>query len=160
MAVKYIYVLFFLLVYSFGQSQNCNDSFIPDSLFKPSENKKIAVKVINCNLKNGGNIQLIDNAGKYLLRLELNDKLGFIETGSLEIKSGGRSFFLKNATLYNIKEPNAFFLVDVLINYIATLKDDGITSVVFNGKFESKLAKEDVSQIKKAAKCFYEIHKK
>ncbi len=141
-------------------AQNCQDLLVSDSLFKPSENKSIPVKLMKCNLKNVDNIQLINANGKFILKITPKDKLGFVETGSLEIKSGNKSFYVKNTKFYNIKEENAYFLVDVLINYIGTLKEDGLTSIVFNGKFESKLAKDDVSQVKKMAKCFYELHKK
>lgn len=158
--VKCIYILIFVFITSFLNAQGCKEQFVSDSLYKPAEKTKVAVSLININLKNGGNIQLINNNGKYVLKLALNEKFGFLETGSLEIKSGGKSFFIKNTTLYDIKEPTSYFLVDILINYVATLKDDGITSVVFNGKFEAKIAKEDVTQIKKAAKCFYELHRK
>lgn len=158
--VKKIHILLFTLLFGIVKSQNCQNLLVNDSLFKPSENKKIAVKAMTCNLKNGGKIQLINNNGKFILKLVLKEKLGFIETGNLEIKSGTKSFFVKNATLYNIKEEDACFLVDVMINYIGTIKEDGITSVAFNTKFETKFTKEDVSQIKKTGKCFYELHKK
>lgn len=141
-------------------AQNCADILVPDSIYKPSEQKKAPGKVMTTNLKNGGKVQLITTGGKYLLKIIPNEKLGFVESGPLEIKSGNKSFFVKNATLYNIKEPEAYFLVDVMINYIATLKDDGITSILFNTKFESKLQKEDTGNIKKMSRCFYELHKK
>lgn len=153
--------LIFTLVFLAGilKSQSCKELFVNDSLFKPNEKIKVPVKTLNCALKNGGMLQLINNNGKYILKLSLSDKLGLMETGPLEIKSGNRSFFVKNATLYDIKESHPYFLIDVLINYIGTLKDDGINSVIFNGKFEAKLSREDSNQIKKTAKCFYEIHK-
>lgn len=153
-----ILVLVFLSAKLF--SQDCEDLFVSDSIFKPSEQKKVPGKVMTTNLKNGGKVQLISFGGKYILKITPNEKLGFVESGPLEIKSGKKSFFVKNATLYDLKEQNAYFLVDVMINYIGTLKDDGITSILFNTKFESKMQKEDVSNIKKMSRCFYEIHKK
>lgn len=118
------------------------------------------VSVLNCPLKNGGNIQFFNNNGKYTLKLTLREKFGFVDVGSLQIKSGTKGFFVKTATLYNHKSPEAYFLVDVMINYIGTLKEDGITSVVFMDKFEAKLAKEDVKNVRATAKCFYETNKK
>lgn len=158
--IKYILIIISFICLTQLNAQNCQEQLLNDSLYKPTENKTIPVKSMTCKLKNGGNVQLINANGKFILKLTLKEKLGFVDTGSLEIKSGSKSFYVKSTTMYNIKEDNAYFLVDVLINYIGTLKEDGITSVVFNGKFESKLAKEDVSQIRKMAKCFYELHKK
>jgi len=160
MIQRLLIFVFFLSIGEIIYAQNCNEQVVSDSIFKPADNKKFPAKVLTSSLKNGGKIQLIDINGKFLLKLYMNEKLGLNETGPLEIKSGSRSFFIKNVTMYDIKEQNPYFLIDVFINYIGTLKDDGITSVVFNTKFESKLTKEDMTLIKKMAKCFYELHKK
>lgn len=157
---QFIKILLFVFLSSALLSQNCNDLLVPDSIYKPNEQKKVPGKVMTTNLKNGGKVQLVSLGSKYVLKITPNEKLGFVESGPLEIKSGSKSFFVKNATLYDIKEQNAYFLIDVMINYIGTLKDDGITSVVFNTKFESKMQKEDTGNIKKMSRCFYELHKK
>jgi len=141
-------------------AQNCSDLLVSDSLYKPTEKQSYLVNVLNCPIKNGGNIQFINNNGKFVLKITPNQKLGFLDVGSLQIKSGSKSFFLKSATFYDHKEPNAYFLVDVLINYIDTLRDDGLTSLVFNEKFEAVFAGEDQKNIRRTAKCFYELYKK
>lgn len=156
--IRKIKILFFLALGGSVFAQNCPVTV--DTLYFPSKQISELVKVMNCPLKNGGNIQLFNNGGKYVLKLSLHEKFGFLDVGSLQIKSGNKSFFLKSTTLYNHKETTAYFLVDVLINYIATLKDDGITSVVFNEKFEATLASEDIKNIRRTAKCFYELNKK
>ena len=158
--IKRIYILFLFTNFGAASAQNCASQFVSDSLYKPDSKQSFLVSVLNCPLKNGGNIQFINNSGKFVLKLNLHEKFGFLAVGSLQIKSGSKSFFLKSATLYDPKEPNAYFLVDVLINYIATLKDEGITSVVFNEKFEADLPGEDTKNIRRTAKCFYEINKK
>jgi hypothetical protein len=141
-------------------SQNCNDQMTTDSLYKPAEKQSVLVNVLKCPLKNGGNIEFINNKGKLILKITPNQKLGFVDVGSLQIKSAGnKSIFFKNITYYNHKDPGAYFLVDVLINYIATLRDDGLTSLVFNEKFEADF-KDDQKNIRKTAKCFYELNKK
>ncbi|HWY10854.1 MAG TPA: hypothetical protein VN026_06005 [Bacteroidia bacterium] len=158
--IKRLYILFLLAHFGSGFAQNCASQFVTDSLYRPEHKKSFLVSVLNCPLKNGGNVQIINNSGKFVLKLTLHEKLGFLDVGPLQIKSGSKSFFVKSATLYDKKEPDAYFLVDVLINYIATLKDDGITSVVFNEKFEASLAGEDTKNIRRTAKCFYELNKK
>ena len=158
--IKRLYILFLLTNFGASFAQNCASQLVSDSLYKPDKQQSYLVSVLNCPLKNGGNIQFINNNGKYVLKLALHEKFGFLDVGSLQIKSGSKSFFLKTATLYDKKEPNAYFLVDVLINYIGTLKDDGITSVVFNEKFEAALTGEDTKNIRRTAKCFYELNKK
>jgi hypothetical protein len=156
--IKKLYILFFLAVVGCGSAQNCLET--SDSLYNPSQKQSSVVSVLNCPLKNGGNIQFFNNNGKYVLKLSLHEKFGFVDVGSLQIKSGTKSFFVKNTTLYNPKSIDSYFLVDVLINYIGTLKEEGITSVVFNEKFEAKLSSEDVKNVRRTAKCFYEANKK
>jgi hypothetical protein len=141
-------------------AQNCSDQLATDSLYKPAEKQSYLVSVLNCPLKNGGSLQFINNKGKFILKITPNQKLGFLDVGPLQIKSGSKCFFVKSATLYNHKEPTAYFLVDVLINYIATIKDDGLTAVVFNEKFEAVFPGEDQKNIRRTAKCFYELYKK
>lgn len=157
--IKNLYILFLLSVCQYMFAQNCSELMTTDSLYKPVENQSYLVSVMNCPLKNGGNIQFINNKGKLLLKITPNQKLGFIDVGSLQIKSGSKSIFFKNTTYYNHKDPGAYFLVEVLINYIATLRDDGLTSLVFNEKFEAVFG-DDQKAIRKTAKCFYELNKK
>lgn len=158
--IKQFYILVLSAICSINFAQNCSDQLVSDSLYRPTEKQSYLVNVLNCPLKNGGNIQFINNNGKFVLKLTLNEKLGFLDAGPLQIKSGNKSFFVKNATLYDRKEPSAYFLVDVLINYIGTLKEDGMTSVLFNEKFEAKLTAEDEKNVRRTAKCFYELYKK
>lgn len=156
--IRILYILFILALNGSIFAQDCDVT--TDTLYFPTKQISELAKVMNCPLKNGGNVQFFNYNGKYTLKLTLNEKFGFIDVGPLQIKSGTKCFFVKSATLHNHKQPNAYFLVDVLINYIATLKDDGITSVVFNEKFEAKLASEDIKNIRRTAKCFYETNKK
>lgn len=158
--IKQLYILVFLAAFNCTFAQNCNDQLVSDSLYKPTEKHSYLVNVLNCPLKNGGNIQFINNNGKFVLKITPNQKLGFLDVGPLQIKSGNKSFFLKSTTYYDHKEPSAYFLVDVLINYIATLRDDGLTSLVFNEKFEAVLSGEDQKNIRRVAKCFYDLYKK
>ncbi len=141
-------------------AQNCSQQLVSDSLYKPTEKQSFLVNVMNCPLKNGGRIQFINNNGKFVLKITPNQKLGFVDVGPLQLKSGSKSIFFKNSTYYNHKDPGAYFLADVLINYIGTLKEDGLTSIVFNEKFEVVLSGEDQKNVRRTAKCFYELYKK
>ena len=114
--IKQFYILTFLAGFNSLFAQNCNEKPISDSLYKPNEKQSYLVSVLNCPLKNGGNIQFINNNGKFILKITPNQKLGFLDVGPLQLKSGNKSFFLKSTTYYNHKDPGAYFLVDVLIN--------------------------------------------
>ncbi len=158
--VKKLNILCLFITTAFCIAQPCkNQTFLADSVIKPGENVKIWANVLNCPLKNGGNVQFINQNKKYYLKLALNDKFGFEDLGSIELKSGNKSFFVKSVKLYDAKKPQPYFVLEILINYVATLKDNGLTSVVFNN-FESKLSKQDSDNIEKSANCFYSEHSK
>ena len=77
------------LLTNFGAcfAQNCASQLVSDSLYKPTEKQSYLVNVINCPLKNGGQIQFINNNGKFVLKITPNQKLGFLDVGSLQIKT-------------------------------------------------------------------------
>jgi len=61
----------------------------------------------------------------------------------------------KGIKQYQKDKHTGFFVMEVFKNYIATLKDDGITSYVFNAK-ETVLSKSEIKDVKKIANCFYQ----
>ncbi len=157
--LKKIYILFFVVCSTYVFSQGCKDQVISDSLYKPCDAQKVAVSALNCGLKNGGSIQFLNQNGKYFLKIKPNQKIGFDDKGPLELKSGSKSFFVKTATLVDHKKPEPYFVVEVQINYVATLKDNGLTSVIFN-TFEVKFTRQDTENIRETAKCFYSLNNK
>jgi hypothetical protein len=157
--MKKIYILLFAFSGGFIFGQNCQEQIVPDSILKPGETHKVLANVLYVGLKNGGAVQFVSDNGKYFLKITPREKLGFIETGSLELKSGSKSFFVKTAKLNNPKDLGAYFITEIFLNYVATLKDNGLTGLVFN-KFEVKFHKDDVKNIEQAAECFYKLNNK
>lgn len=86
--------------------------------------------------------------------LELKSNLYFDKADLLEVKSGSKSFYQKEIRQYQKNKHTAFFVFEVYKNYLATLKDEGITSYVFN-KNELMFSKSETKEIKKIADCFY-----
>ncbi|MGZ3883693.1 MAG: hypothetical protein ACXVPQ_07815 [Bacteroidia bacterium] len=156
---KRIYILLFVVCSLAAGAQPCKEQVVSDSVLKPGETKKVIASVLYMGLKNGGAVQFVSDNGKYYLKITPHEKLGFVENGSLELKSGSKSFFVKNAKLYNIKDPGAYFITEIFMNYVATLKDNGLTGLVFN-QFEIKFNKEDSRKVEETADCFYKLYKK
>jgi len=157
--MKKAYILFLMFIYSVALPQDCKEQIVSDSIVRPSDNKKILANVLYMGLKNGGAVQFASDNGKYYLKITPHEKFGYIEDGALELKSGSKSFFVKNAKLHNIKDLGAFFVVEIYLNYVATLKEDGLTGIVFN-KFEVKLEKVDTKNVERTAECFYKLNNK
>ncbi len=76
----------------------------------------------------------------------------------LNLSCGSKSIYFKT-TLYNLNKDNQYFIVPIGINYVATLKDHGLTSMVFNSH-EVKFIKEESKGVKETANCFYTINNK
>ena len=156
--MRYIFlifsVLFFVLI---GHSQKSGDfSFIKDTVRIPKENKVIEGEYLITSLKNGSTIQLVKAPNsKLYLRICTSENLYFGKTDMLEIKSGSKSFFAKETTNYGLTKNSGYYVIEIYKNYIATLKDDGITGFIF-GKAVTAFSKQDCNQIKQMAKYFYE----
>lgn len=153
-------IFILILLNTLVRAQNpCLNLFLTDSLTKPGEKEGVLVNALTAPLKTGGTVQIINHNDRFFLKLKITEKLGFVASGPLELKSGTKSFYVKTAQLNNINKPNANFVIEVFINYVATLRDHGLTGLVFN-THEIKFAKEDTKNIREIAGCFYTEHNK
>ena len=134
----------------------CELGFVRDSLFIEKDDAFVGADGLKTPvLKEGGEVKLFKVHKKYYLMIICKTHLYFDQVNDLEIKSGTKSMFAKGIKQHQKDKYTAFFVVEVLKNYIATLKDDGITSYVFNTK-EVIFGKSEVKEIKKIANCFYQ----
>ncbi|MBL7922371.1 MAG: hypothetical protein JNJ40_18795 [Bacteroidia bacterium] len=152
-----LFIITFLFFGFFGHSQKAGDfSFISDTIRIPKENKVIQADYVITSLKNGSTIQLVKApANKFYMRICTNENLYFGKKDMMEIKSGSKSFYAKETTNYELSKNSGYYVIEIYKNYIGTLKDDGITGIVF-GKAETAFSKQDCNQVKQMAKYFYE----
>lgn len=130
--------------------------FITDSLFIEKDNNYIMADGLKTPVfKNESQVKIFKVGNKYYLMIIFKNNTYFDMVSDLEIKSGSKSMWSKGAKQYQKGKHTAFFVVEVYKNYIATLKDEGITSFVFNMN-ENSFGKQDVKEIKKIANCFYQ----
>jgi hypothetical protein len=149
-------IITFLFFGFLGLSQHAGDfSFIKDTVRVPQENKVFDSEYVISSLKSGTTIQLVKAGNaKFYLRICTSENLYFGKTDVLEIKSGSRSWSVKT-TNHGLDKNKGYYIVEVQKNYIGTLKDDGITGIVF-GKASTPFSKQDCNQVKQMAKYFYE----
>lgn len=159
--MKAIFISFcFLLSFFISQAQNkCN--FIPDTLLIPGSNKVVNGEYIEAQLKNGSTVRFYKvTGGKLYLRMTITENLYFDKIDKLEIQSGSKSFYAKDTKQFEVGKATGCYVVEIFQNYVGTLKEDGITGIVF-GKAETSFTRSDASQIRQVAKCFYDaIYKK
>jgi len=146
-----------MMCFAMMNAQNtCEMGFIRDSLYVEKENTFIGADGLKTpSFKDGGEVKIFKVGSKNYLMLICKSNLYFDLISDLEIKSGTKSMVAKGVKQYQKNKHTAFFVVEILKNYVATLKDDGITSYVFNAK-ETFLAKNEVKEVKKIANCFYQ----
>lgn len=146
--------LFFLSV--LNAQNTCEMGFVRDSLFIEKDNVFVGADGLKTPaLKEGGEVKLFKVQNKYYLMILCKSHLYFDLVHDLEIRSGSKSMFSKGIKQHQKDKYTAFFVVEIFKNYIATLKDDGITSYVFNTK-EVAYTKSEIKEIKKIANCFYQ----
>lgn len=129
---------------SFSQT-DCNNAW-------KTENE---MKLIDVTIKNNYAIQFVIKEQKRYLKIIVKNDLGFNKKDLLQIDSGRKQYFEKDILLNQIDKTTGYFIFEINSNYTKTLKDFGITSIVFNNN-EFSVPKQDSDAVKKAAACFYE----
>jgi hypothetical protein len=155
--VKLSFLITCILFFANLSAQNtCEMGFVRDSLFIEKENAFVGADGLKTKpFKDGTEVKLFKVQNKYYLMLLCKSDLYFALVSDLEIKSGSKSMVSKGMKQHQKDKHTAFFVMEVLKNYIATLKDEGITSYVFNTK-ETVFGKAEVKEVKKIANCFYQ----
>ena len=134
----------------------CAFTFVEDTLSIPEKGIVMHGQSLETVLKNLSTVKLFkSNDDKLFIKFVVTENFYFDKVDVLEIRSGSKSYYAKGAKQYKINKTRGMFVIEVFKNYIVTLKDDGITSLVFNAA-ESDFTKQDASQIRKISICFYE----
>lgn len=147
-------ILLLLIKLAAGQGK-C--AFVNDTLFLPKENKVVNGEYLEANFKNKTQVRLYKTENnKYYLKFVVRENLYFDKVDVLEIQSGNKSFYAKETKQIQCDKYSAMYIVEVFKNYIGTIKDDGITAIIFN-KAQTTYTKQDSNQAKQMAKCLYEV---
>jgi hypothetical protein len=156
--MKYKFIFFLVLFLGLkGYSQSSSDfTILKDTIRIPKENKAFESEYVTTTLKSGATIQFIKSSnGKFYMRIVTSENLYFGKKDMLEIQSGSKSFFAKETTNFALNKHTGYYVVEIFKNYVGTLKEDGITGLVF-GQAVTTYSKQDCNQIKQMAKYFYE----
>jgi hypothetical protein len=88
------------------------------------------------------------------LRMIVTKNFYFDKVDVLEIQSGSKSYYAKNTKQFKVSKNSGLLLIEVYRNYINTIKENGITGIVFGGT-ETKFSNRDAAQIKNLAAILY-----
>jgi hypothetical protein len=157
--MRILFILLSLLTPGLRLSAQDGCIFGNDTLTAPGTSVRMEGESISVPLKGGGSLLFFKtSSGKAYLRIEITENFYFGRTDLLEIRSGSKSFYSKNAVQQKVHKGLARFTVEIFRNYLYTLKDLGITGITFAGA-DTDFSRQDNVQIRKAAACFYDTTK-
>lgn len=153
-------VFYFVLFVSVCKGQIvCESAFVKDTMSVPETGKVLEGEYIETTLKDFSAVRIFRTEDdKYFLKFVVKQNFYFNKVDVLEMRSGTKSYYVKNTKQYKINKTTGLFVVEVFKNYISTLKEGGMTSIYF-AKTETDFTKRDASQIKEMATCFYDVIK-
>ena len=119
-------------------------------------NKIVEGEYIETTLKDQSQFRILrTDDDKYYLRFVVKKNFYFNKTDVLEIRSGSKSYYVKNTTQHKVNKTTGIFVVEIFKNYLmTTLKDEGISSLYF-AQAETDFTRQDTKQIKEISRCFY-----
>jgi hypothetical protein len=150
-------IIFAFCFFAFFKGQtNAEPAFVRDTMTFTGENKVLNGEYVETTLKNLSVVRMFKTAdNKYYLRFLVTVNFYFDKVDLLEIRSGKKSYYNENTKQFKVNKTLGLFIVEIPKNYIAQLKDEGITSIVF-GKAETDFTRQDASQVRRIARYFYE----
>ncbi|MES2681175.1 MAG: hypothetical protein V4635_14875 [Bacteroidota bacterium] len=156
MKTGFVFFYFILSAFIFKSQNKCEMSSMTDTIINSKKEKVTRGEFIQATLKNKSVVQLYKlSDNKYYLKLIVTENLYFDKIDNLEILSGSKSYNEKNTRQYELNKSAGYYVIEIYKNYVATLRDEGITGIIF-GKAETNFTKQDANQVKQIAKCFYE----
>lgn len=144
---------------SLAQSK-CKYGLISDSCTLQDPTQKVFVDLMEVKIKNNYQVQLIKHGAKKYLKIIVRDNLGYGQTGSLLLYSNKKQYFTKSITLQPIDKNSGYFLLELNPNYLLTLKENGLTSIIFKESVEFTIPKQDSELVKQLVGCYMELIEK
>ena len=155
MKIKFILFYFIFLVSLYKGQINCDAAFVKDTMSVPESGKILEGEYIEVTLKDLSEVRIFRTTDdKYYIRFIVKQNFYFNKVDILEIRSGSKSYYVKNTKQYKINKTTGLFVVEVFKNYISTLKEEGMTSLYF-AKAETDFTRQDAKHIKEISKCLY-----
>jgi len=119
--------------------------------------KKELVELIEVTIKNNYQLQFIKDGKTTFLKIIVRDNLGFGQIGEFMLVCGKKQIYNKDTKLVPIDKTSGYFVIELNPNYIQTLKDLGLTKLIFRDTVEFLIPKTDSDKIKQTATCFFDM---
>jgi hypothetical protein len=153
---KLLLILSLIFIITEYQGQECGMSFTRDTLSLPGENRTVEGEYVEALTRNGSSIRLlVTDDRKIFLRMMVTENFYFNKVDVLEIQSGSKSYYVKNCRQHKLSKTQGLFVTELYSNYLITLKEWGITGIVF-AQAETHFNRKDAAEVKKIATCALE----
>lgn len=153
--MKYIFLMILLTVSMAVISQTpCAYSFTADSIIINTPAKKELADVMEVSIKNDYRFQFIKQGSRSFLKIIVRDNLGYGQTGGLMLYSTKKQIYIKDLMLIPIDKKTAYFVFELNASYILSIREYGLSSLLFRDVAEFMIPKSDSDKLKKAAACF------
>ncbi len=153
------YCLIFLWFCNYAQ-EPCAYHLTPTSTALEDPNTTVSSEMMEVKIKNDYQIQFIKVDKKNYLKIIVRDNLGFGKTGSLLLQPIKKQIYIKSTKLHIIDKSSGYFIIDLNNSYyLNSIKDYGLTKIIFNENVEFSIPKNDSEKIKKLAECYFDIVK-
>ena len=155
--MKFVLIISCLLSgFKMNSQVKCTMALKTDSCALQLATKKELVDLISVSIKNNYQVQFIKHKNTTYLKLIIKNDLGYGRTCSLVLYSTKKQYYTKSITLQPIDKTSAYFLLEINSNYLKTIVDNGLTSIVFCENSEFVIPKADSELVKQGATCFYD----
>lgn len=149
-------LLFFSGSVAFAQIP-CDKVFRSDtSIINRFTYAKEVVELMEVTIKNNYQLQFIRKDHKTYLRIIVRDNLGFGQIGEFMLICGKKQIYDKDIKLVPIDKSSGWFIIELNPNYIQTIRDLGLSKIIFRDTVEFLVPKSDSEKIKQTAACFFE----
>ena len=151
-----VFFIIFFYLFSASEQEKCETTFVPDTLTAPGASATLSGQSVEATMKNLSKLKLFkSDDGRIFLRIIITEKFYFNKVDVLEIQSGTKSYYAKDTKQYKLSRSQGQFTIEIFRNYVWTLKELGITALVF-GPSTTDFTKQDTKEVKKIATCVFE----
>lgn len=135
----------------------CSENFrIDTTVINRFTYAREAVEMMEVTIKHDYQIQFIRNNDKTFLRIVARDNLGFGQIGEFVLICGKKQIYDKDVKLVTIDKSSGWFILELNPNYIQTIRDLGISRIIFRDTVEFVVPKSDSEKIRQTASCFFD----
>jgi len=157
--LEFIAVIFFVFLFSGLKAQKQEEFvFVEDTMTLSGTKRVLEGAYVEVVLRDLHVLRLYKTADHHIyLRMLVTSNFYFDKVGPLEILSGNLTYTAKQVRQFMVSKNMGLFITEVFSNYLSTLRNEGISDLVFN-QAKTKFSRSDTQKIKRMATYFQNVY--